>query len=174
MKLLVAVIHPVSVFLPFEVYAKANGDKVLVDPGAGNPSITLLGTTSSTTFEPVFTAKYTIDTEGIIDIGEIRFDVITFNGFNTGLNAESIYQISGDGGQTFTDVTTAINSTQGIETIGQGKWIDNVEIGLDKLQIRVLGRSTDGNPASMAEGNAFSLFLAITIITFVKRLPRPF
>jgi hypothetical protein len=183
-KLKPSVIHPTSVYLTFiDVAAQANGSTPLTQPAPGDPFTNILGVTSSPTpvYELIKTSKYTIDTEGIIDVGEVYIDIITNNGFNSGFNAESYYEISGDGGNTpFIPIidplhpigsnpdpvapTTVGPIPYAVETTGRGKWIDNIEIGPDKLQLRVWGRSIDGLPATIAESP-----FTFNILTLTKK-----
>lgn len=104
---------------------------------------TNIDTTSSLVYENMYTAKYTVDVSGSITVTNIRLDITTDNS----ANGQSKFQISGDGGNTFVDMTD--DTTVGLVNIftDVGKWITNIQTGDDKLQFRILGRSTDGNPA---------------------------
>lgn len=117
----------------------------------------LLGTTSSLVYVPIFTATYTIDISGIISVVNMFFDIITYND----LNAVSKLQVSGDGGTTFVDVTGDIGSTFGLETGGSGLWLNTIQVGTNKYQIRMLGKSTDGNPANIIADTASKHLLKI-------------
>lgn len=171
-----SVIHATSAYILISASAQAQGS----NPLTGSP-IVLGSTSSSTTFVEILTSKYTVDTEGIIEVGEIFVNIVTSNGFNSGTNAVSKYQISGDGGNNFIDLTTGIPSVLPgppfygvLATSGRGKWIDNIEVGPDKLQLRVLGKSTDGHPATIAEGGSLAAGFVFpppvfTTITLIKR-----
>lgn len=121
----------------------------------------LLGNTSSLVYVSVFTATYTIDISGIISVVNMFFDIVTYND----LNAMSKLQISGDGGITFVDVTGDMDSTFFLETGGSGSWINNIQPGINKYQIRMLGKSTDGNPANIIADTA-----SIHLLKINKRL----
>lgn len=98
------------------------------------------GTTTNVAFEPLYTATYTVDTNGRIIVVEISLTMYSSNS----ANGESKLQVSGDGGNTFVDVTNAIPTGVDQARIGAGLWITEVQPGLNKLQFRVVGRSTDG------------------------------
>lgn len=130
-----------------DVAAHKNGSSVVglfsADPFG---YVTMGSTTNMVDFVTLDTASYTVDTNGIIFLDSIYMFILT----NNDANAECKLQISGDGGITpFVDMTDGIPGT-GIDLItsGPGAWITNVDTGVDKLQIRVVGRSTDGNAAA--------------------------
>lgn len=104
-----------------------------------------IGTTSDISFATLFTQTHTIDFNGSIDVLSIFLFIYT----NNDANAECKLQISGDTGNTFVDMTDAIGTGIDLNTRGPGTWINSVAIGNDGLQIRILGRSTDGNPATV-------------------------
>lgn len=112
-----------------------------------DPSINwVVITTSSLSFETLFTGKYTISYDGVINIISTRLDMLTFND----ANGECKLQMSGDGGNTFVDVTNEVpGAATSLWSVGPGEWVNNVQIGPDKFQIRLLGRSTDGNPTGI-------------------------
>lgn len=99
------------------------------------------GTTSSMGFVDIYTSKYTIDINSITHIHHILLlDVMSSNS----ANGRTKIQISGDGGTTpFIDITDEIPGGNSTRT-GPGLWIDKVNVGIDQLQIRILGKSTDG------------------------------
>lgn len=102
--------------------------------------------TTSQTLTPLFTSKYTLDTNGIFSVEYIRFVIVT----NNSANATCLIQISGDGGITFADMTTEIGAVGfDLFTGGTGLWVSTMESGPDKLQVRILGRSTDGLSATI-------------------------
>lgn len=103
-----------------------------------------IGTTSDTNFTSLFINKYTVDFSGTLIPINIR--LVAFS--NNDSNAESEIQISGDRGNTFISMTDGIPSGALI-TRGPGTWIDTISTGYNALQIRFLGRSTDGNPATI-------------------------
>lgn len=105
-----------------------------------------IGTTSSLVYEELAKVSYTIDTTGAISVINILIDDITTD---NSVNAEAKFQISGDGGVTFKDITGNIGAGAALSTTGAGLWINSIDIGVDKFQIRLLGRSTDGSPATI-------------------------
>lgn len=108
--------------------------------------------TSSLVLVPLFTASYTIDFNGKITPIDMYLGLTT----NNDANATCKLQVSGDGGITFIDMTDEIPTTVNLITLGPGLWINNVMVGDNKLQIRVLGRSTDGTPATIKiRGDSF-------------------
>jgi len=104
-----------------------------------------VGTTTNAAFEPLYTAKYTIDTNGKIIV--VMIDLLMYS--NNSANGESKLQVSGDGGLTFVDVTNTIPTGLAQARVGAGLWIPEIQTGPDKLQFRVVGRSTDGAPATI-------------------------
>lgn len=104
-----------------------------------------VGTTSSLVYEILFTGTYTVSNQGIISVICIFIVDITTN---NDVNAESKFQLSRDGGGTFIDITGDIGSGE-LLTGGVGRWISGVDTGNDKFKFRILGRSTDGNPATV-------------------------
>lgn len=103
-----------------------------------------LGPTSSLVFVPLYTANFTVDTEGVISVANMLLFIST----NNDANAVCKLQISGDGGNTFVDATGEIG-TGALSTSGPGLWLSNVQAGLNKFQIRIMGKSTNANPANI-------------------------
>lgn len=128
--------------------SQIHGSAQMIENLAGQSYYTV-GTTSSLSYVTLFTIKYTVDVEGLLTVSEMTFDNIESN---NDANGECKLQISGDGGNTFVDVTGDIGGGI-LATGGAGLWINNVEVGKDKLQVRILGRSTDGNPANIILGS---------------------
>lgn len=106
-----------------------------------------IGTTSNLVYESLLTNSYTIDVSRIMSVVEISVYIETGND----ANGECKLQISGDGGSTWVDMTTDIG-TGALITGGPGRWISSIDLGQNKLQERILGRSTDGNPANIKIG----------------------
>lgn len=140
MKSKVAIIAPASKILTFYFMAQHQGsDQLLSDF-----TLAQFTTSSNPAFELLYTTQYTIDTFGTIEVNDIDIDLFLLSD----ANSEFIMQISGDGGTTFAPVTTALQS--GItEITGGGLWISHIQPGNDKLVIQLLGRSLDGNPATI-------------------------
>lgn len=112
-----------------------------------------IGTTSNLVYETLLTTSYTIDVSGVLSVKDIYIQVLTDND----ANGECKIQISGDGGSTFVDMTGDIGTGTDLTTGGPGLWISSIDIGANKLQIRVLGRSTNGSPADIKISNRFIL-----------------
>lgn len=143
MKALVAVVAPTTTRAVIRPTNQMNGTAILTS------DVFLSFTTSSLTLVPLFTSVYTIDTQGVINVIDVWFDIITDNS----TNGRSVFQISGDGGTTFVTMTGEIPSTANLETSGPGLWIRNVSVGTNQLQIRLSGRSTDGAVATLKVRN---------------------
>lgn len=113
-----------------------------------------IATVTNTSFEPIFTSKYTVDINGKIYITSLVIDMGSYNDNNGVLKV----QMSGDGGNTFIDMTDEMGGGE-LTYDGPGLWIKNIEIGSEKLQSRILGKSTDGNPADLRimEDSVYSL-----------------
>ena len=113
-----------------------------------------VGTTTSMVFVPLvppppnapYTATYTVDTDGHIIVVMIQLSIMFSN---NSANGESKLQVSGDGGVTFVDITNAIPTGVGQSRSGSGLWIPEIQAGINKLQFRVVGRSTDGALATI-------------------------
>lgn len=133
-----SVIAPACVVLTLDFTSQERDSTLL------SSTFSITFSTSSVVFTELTKKTYTIDITGTIDVEDILFSIIT----NNNANAQSKVQISGDGGITFIDVTNPIG-TGLIFNFGSGLWINNTQIGQNKLQIRILGRSTDGNPANI-------------------------
>lgn len=116
-----------------------------------------IGTTSSLVLEPLYTAKYTIDFNGTLVVNSMDLFMFSFND----VNARSVLQVSGDGGNNFVDITDEIPDGIDAGTVGNGLWINSIKIGTDGLQFRVLGRSTDGNPATVRLDQGSSIGIII-------------
>lgn len=120
-----------------------------------------VGTTSSLVYVPLFTSKYTVDVSGILSVHHINLKAIIF--YNDA-NASCKLQISGDGGNTFFDMTDDLPFGDFPTRSGAGLWINNIEVGEDKLQIRILGKSSDGNPATVRENGTDYIDIYVTKI----------
>ena len=119
----------------FRFMSQANGSDLLV-----NSTYHTFGPITSLSYIILDTYKTTIDTYGVLKVISIFLNMFTLND----ANAKCKIQISGDCGNTFIDITEDIEDGDLFKS-GSGLWINSVEIGTDKLQIRVLGKSTDGN-----------------------------
>lgn len=115
---------------PLDLYSITAGDVVI-------------GSTSSTDFVVLYTSQQTIDVNGKIVPFDINLIMITDND----ANGECKIQISGNGGTTYVDMTDEIPEISFVQ--GSGAWITSIDTGENKLRMRVLGRSTDGNPATI-------------------------
>lgn len=146
-----------------DIVAQKNGSNVVgLFSVAPFGYVAMGSTTNMVDFDILHTSTYTIDFNGVIFVDSIYMFIIT----NNDANAECKLQISGDGGATpFVDMTNEIGTGLDLITPGPGAWISNVSVGANKLQIRVLGRSTDGNNAIVwIRGDSFMDF------TFRKEL----
>lgn len=155
MKLKIAVIAPLTTRTVLRLMSQKHGTSILTS------TVYESFTTTSLTLVPLFTAIYTIDTQGIIDVIDVWLDLITDNSANGTCTAE----ISGDGGATYIPMTTEIPSTTNLETRGPGLWITGINIGTNQLKIRIKGRSTDGALATIKIRNDSTMD-----IIFNKRL----
>jgi len=139
MKLKVSVIAPLTTRTVLRLMSQKQGTDSLTSV------VYLSFPTSSLVLETLFTAMYTIDTQGIVDVIDVWLDLRTDNSTNGVCTVE----ISGDGGTTFIPITTEIPSTLDLQTKGPGLWITGVNIGANQLQIRIRGRSIDGLAATI-------------------------
>lgn len=139
MKTTQAIVAKKTARLTFGVISKFF-DSNIAPLGSSSLSFIDIGSTNSTSFVPLFTSTYTIDTNGKINVFEIR---LFMRMSNDALGGAKL-QISGDGGSTFVDVTNEIGGGAIILRIGPGLWINKIDAGLDKFQIRVLGRDASG------------------------------
>jgi len=117
-----------------------NNLATLLPFGSSGSEYFAVGTTMNAAFEPLYTATYTVDTNGKIIVIDISLTMYSSNS----ANGESKLQVSGDGGTTFVDVTDTIPTGVDQARIGAGLWITEIAPGLNKLQFRVVGRSTNG------------------------------
>lgn len=148
-------LNPATIRVDLDLLAQFNNANI-IPIGTLSTTYTDVGTTTSTSFVTLFTNQYTIDINGVIDVVDIFVDITTNNTTNGRLKM----QISGDGGSTWVDITNEMAGGTGIRRTGPGLWINNVLTGLNKLQIRVLGRSADGLLATLrVRNNSFFYFI---------------
>ena len=136
-----------TVWLSLDLLAQLNSVTLLPFGSTGAEYFTV-GTTASAVFVPLYTATYNVDTNGKIIVIMIYLSMFS----NNSANGESKLQVSGDGGVTFVDVTNTIPTGLAQARVGAGLWIPEVQPGTDvlkKLQIRVMGRSTNGALATI-------------------------
>lgn len=140
MNLVTELVSPTTTRTLFNFVAQKIGTSIL------DPTILYvdIGTTSSLSFEDLYTAKYTIDTNGVITLNDVYMFSSSFND----ANGVSQIQISGDGGNTFVPMTDETPSGQ-LDRVGPGLWITNIQTGNDQFQIKVVGKSTDGLDATI-------------------------
>lgn len=155
MKLKIAVIAPLTTRTVLRLMSQKHGTAILT------AVVYESFTTSSLVLETLFTATYTIDTQGVIDVIDVWLDLITDNS----ANGRCTVEISGDGGATFIPMTTEVPDGVTLATTGPGLWITGVNIGTNQLQIRIKGRSTDGALATIKIRNDSTMD-----IIFNKRL----
>jgi len=119
----------------YDIVAETRGSGVLTDY---YEYFTLEGV-SSTDYQTVFIAKYTVEDIGFIDIYDIFAYLSVFV-----INQGSLrWQISGDGGNTWTNIYSHDFIVGGLyETVGSGLWITSLDVGTDKLQIRLQMKKT--------------------------------
>lgn len=139
MKLKIAVIAPLTTRTVLRLTSQKHGTSILTS------TVYESFTTTSLTLVPLYTAIYTVDTQGIIDVVDVWLDLIT----NNSANARCTVEISGDGGTTYIPMTTEVPSGLDLETKGPGLWVTGVSIGTNQLKIRIKGRSTDGLTATI-------------------------
>lgn len=156
MKLKIAVIAPLTTRTVLRLMSQKHGTSILA-----TSTIYESFTTTSLVLETLFTAIYTIDTQGVIDVIDVWLNLITDNS----VNGTCTVEISGDGGTTFIPMTTEVPSTANLVTRGPGLWITGVNIGTNQLKIRIKGRSTDGLAATIKIKNDSTMD-----IIFNKRL----
>lgn len=137
-----------AVRITLDMLAQFNGATVLALGTSGSEYGTI-GTTSSLTYVPLFTAQYTVDTNGFIKVLDIRPDMFS----NNSANGISKLQISGDGGTTFVDITGDIGTGLDLRFTGPGQWIHTIQAGTNQLQFRILGKSTNGAVATIRVRN---------------------
>lgn len=136
-----------TVSLDLDILSQFHSAALLPFGSTGTGYFTV-GTTASAVFVPLYTATYNIDTNGKIIVVMISLTMYS----NNSANGESKFQVSGDGGVTFVDVTNTIPTGLDQARIGAGLWITEIQPGTDvlkKLQFRVMGRSTNGAPATI-------------------------
>lgn len=156
MKLKIAVIAPMTTRTVIRLMSQKHGTAIL-----SGLTVYESFTTSSLVLVPLFTAIYTIDTQGVIDV----IDVWLFLTTDNSANGRCTVEISGDGGATFIPVTTEVPDGADLGTTGPGLWISSVNIGTNQLQIRIMGRSTNGAVATIKIRNDSTMD-----IIFNKRL----
>lgn len=156
MKLKIAVVAPLTNRVDLYFMAQKHGTSILT-----LATLYESFTTTSPALETLYTATYTMDTQGFIDVIVVWLYLVTDNSANGRCTAE----ISGDGGVTFIPMTTEVPDGAGLVTRGPGLWITSINTGTNKLQIRIRGRSTDGALATIKIRND-----AIIDIIFNKRL----
>ena len=139
MKLKIAVVAPLTTRVFLFLMSQKHGTATLTS------TVYESFTTTSLVLVTLFTATYTIDTQGVIDVIDEWLDIITDNS----ANGRCTVEISGDGGATFIPVTTEVPDGANLETMGPGLWITGVNTGLGQLKIRIKGRSTDGALATI-------------------------
>lgn len=155
MKLKIAVVAPLTTRAVLRLMTQKHGTSIMT------ATLYESFTTTSLVLVPLFTAIYTIDTQGIIDVTDIWLYIIT----NNSANGRCTVEISGDGGTTFVPVTAEISTGLDLGTKGAGLWITGVSTGTNQLKIRIKGRSTDGASATISIRNDSSME-----IIFNKRL----
>jgi len=133
-----------TVWMVLDLLGQLNSATLLPIGSTGFEYFTV-GTTTNAVFEPLYTATYTIDTNGKIIV--VMIDLLIYS--NNSANGESKLQVSGDGGLTFVDVTNTIPTGLAQARVGAGLWIPEIQTGPDKLQFRVVGRSTNGALATI-------------------------
>lgn len=159
MKLKIAIVAPLTTRADLHFVSQKHGTSILtsISPSTIYESFT----TTSLVLVPLFTAIYTIDTQGVVDVIIVWLDLTTDNS----TNGRCTVEISGDGGATFIPMTTEIPNGAGLQTRGPGLWITGVNIGLNQLKIRIKGRSTDGLEATIKIAN-----FSVIDLVFNKRL----
>jgi len=151
MKSTVAVISPTSNRLLLDIASQFNGSTELIT-GTAAYDILVAENFTNTDFEQKLIFKLTIDTFGTINIVNIRLEYLgVLAGVSDGIKMECKLQISGDGGITWVNITDTIVSNN--DTIqkraGPGLWISSIDTGTEKLQIRLVARSTDETPVDL-------------------------
>ena len=144
-----------SVYVLYDIVAKTRGSGILTS----NFEYFSLENVSSTNYQTVFIAKYTVEDIGFIDIEDVFTHMAVFV-----KNAGSFrWQISGNGGNTWTaicennfDVGSAGNL---YETAGSGLWITSLDAGTDKLQIRLQIKKTGSSDiiSKIADGSYITI-----------------
>lgn len=143
MRSIIGVIAPTTTRLLLS-FGGFNGNASLsVSLGTADVSI-VEKTTSLTTFVELASSSYSLDKDRSVDILNLYLDLLTFNS----ANGRSKLQISGDGGNTWIDMTDEINGGT-LSREGPGLWISSVQNGDDQLKIRWMGRSSDGALATL-------------------------
>ena len=144
MKTLIKATTPTMSRLTIELIASLVGTDI-ADASQSELFYSEIGTTTNLNYETLYTAKYTIDENGILNVINMYLFSLWFNDNN----ARSKLQVSGDGGITWTDITDDIINGIDLEKTGPGLWITNISIGTNMFQFRILGKSTDGNVATI-------------------------
>lgn len=137
-----AVIAPTSIRLDFNFLSQIKGNNPLVVAGLTFVNVS----TSSVDYQQLGLVQYSVEVDGVINVTDINLNLITRNDSN----CNSRLQISGDGGNTFADITDDIPGDGATNFVmkGAGQWISNIQIGTNKLRVRLLVRSIDGNAAT--------------------------
>lgn len=113
------------------------------DPGSFTYDMFSLPDTVSNTYEQIYISKFKLE-----DIGQLQ--VFTINVLITTQvkgNGSIKWEISGDGGTTWGKIIEeSFNEADFIDITrsGSGLWISNINIGTDKLQIRMSGLANSG------------------------------
>lgn len=147
MRTAITIVGARTFYLDLDILAQLNLATLLPFGSTGTGYFSV-GTTTSLAFVPLYTASYNIDSNGKIIVVMISLTMFS----NNSANGESKFQVSGDGGVTFVDVTNTIPTGLDQARIGAGLWITEVQPGTDvlkKLQFRVMGRSTNGALATI-------------------------
>jgi len=139
MKLKIAVIAPLTTRTVLRLMSQKHGVAILTS------TVYHSFTTTSLVLVPLYTAIYTIDTQGVVDVIDVWLDLFT----NNSANARCTVEISGDGGATYIPMTREVANGLDLETKGPGLWITGVNARTNQLKIRIMGRSTDGLTATI-------------------------
>lgn len=156
MRTTTAIIAPRNEFIVIGFDSQIRGTSPLEASSITGGGITPVATTSSTSFEEAFIAKYTIDTNGIITVNSIVVNLVTVSSPNGVIRID----ISGDAGNTFVDMTGDVIGAKTLAAIS-GLWIIKIDTVIDGLQLKFLVRSTDGNPANIILDNAGNMAFSL-------------
>ena len=139
MKLKIAVIAPMTTRTVLRLMSQKHGVAILTS------TVYEAFTTTSLVLVPLYTAIYTIDTQGVVNVVDVWLNMTT----NNSANGRCTVEISGDGGATYIPVTTEVPDGADLGTTGPGLWITGVTARTNFLKIRIKGRSTDGLTATV-------------------------
>lgn len=140
----------VDVFFAHDLTSELGGTTPAVD----QPTLFTLPTVSSPAFETILLETFGLESVGIINVEDMFITIFTVHGSTSPLmTGEIIFDLSGDGGQTFVKVfqqvvTVTPNPPLFIPPFlgaticsGAGTWLEHINVGDGQLQLRLKARN---------------------------------